>query len=269
MDALENIITEHAVDEVIIAIETSEHHKLNDIINRLAGQQVVIKIIPDMYDILSGSVKMNHVLGAVLIEIYPDLMPQWQKILKKIIDTSVSALVLILLTPLFCFIAIMVKLSSPGPIFYRQERIGLSSKPFIMYKFRSMYINSEELGPALSQANDSRITPWGKIMRKWRLDELPQFYNVLIGAMSLVGPRPERKYYIDRIIEAAPHYKHLHKVKPGITSWGMVKFGYAENVKQMIERMKYDLLYIENISLAVDFRIMIYTVLTIMQGRGK
>jgi lipopolysaccharide/colanic/teichoic acid biosynthesis glycosyltransferase len=184
-------------------------------------------------------------------------------------DVTASALVLILLSPLMLYVAIRVKFSSKGPIIYSQQRIGRRGKPFKIFKFRSMINNAEPDGPALSSINDPRITPWGKFMRKWRLDELPQFYNVIRGDMSLVGPRPEREHYISQILKAEPDYIHLQKVKPGITSWGMVKFGYAENIQQMIERVKYDLIYIENMSLANDFRIMLYTTLTIMQGRGK
>lgn len=266
---LEKIAGGDNIEEVIIAIETSEHHQLNEIINTLADTKVIIKIIPDMYDILSGSVKMNNVVGAPLIEIYPDMMPFWQKIIKRGLDVTASALALFVLTPLMLYIILRVRLSSSGGIFFTQERIGQHGKPFTMYKFRSMYTDAEAAGPKLSSKDDPRITPFGRMLRKWRFDELPQFYNILRGDMSLVGPRPERKFFIDQLIQRAPAYKHLQKVKPGITSWGMVKFGYAENVDQMIERMKWDLLYIENMSLAIDFKIMIYTVLVIMQGRGK
>jgi exopolysaccharide biosynthesis polyprenyl glycosylphosphotransferase len=269
LKSLGDVLKNNSIDEVIIAIETSEHNRIHDIINLLAEKHVVIKIIPDMYDILSGSVKMNHVLGAALIEIYPELMPQWQNNFKRIIDVSISALVLILLSPLILFVAIRVLFSSKGAIIYRQQRIGLHGKPFYIYKFRSMVSDAESEGPKLAVVNDPRITHWGKIMRKWRLDELPQFYNVILGDMALVGPRPEREHYISQIIIIEPDYIHLQKVKPGITSWGMVKFGYAENIQQMVERVKYDLIYIENMSLANDFRIMLYTTLTILQGRGR
>jgi exopolysaccharide biosynthesis polyprenyl glycosylphosphotransferase len=257
------------IKEVIIAIETSEHHRLSEIINTLADTNVVIKIIPDMYDILSGSVKMSNVIGAPLIEIYPDMMPFWQKILKRGMDVAFSAAALAILSPVMLYIILRVRLSSPGPVFFTQERIGHHGKPFTIYKFRSMYVGAETNGPKLSSKDDPRITPYGRSLRKWRFDELPQFYNILRGDMSLVGPRPERRYFIEQLVKRAPAYKHLQKVKPGITSWGMVKFGYAENVDQMIQRMKWDLLYIENMSLAIDFKIMIYTVLVILQGRGK
>ena len=175
---------------------------------------------------------------------------------------------MILLSPIYLVLAIAVKVSSPGPIIYSHERIGQYHKPFKIYKFRSMYVNSEENGPALSKKDDPRITKIGKFMRKTRLDETPQFFNVLRGDMSLVGPRPEREYYIKQIVEKAPHYLHLLSVRPGITSWGQVKYGYAENVDQMVERLKYDILYIENRSLLMDLKILIYTVKVVFLGKG-
>lgn len=268
-DKLQEAIREHKIEEVIIALESSEHQDLQDILNELEGTDVIVKVIPDMYDILSGSVRMDSIYGTPLIQVTQDIMAPWQQITKRAGDIFLSALALILLSPAYLFTALCVKLTSPGPIFYAQERIGKGGKPFMIYKFRSMVVDAEKMGPALSSDHDPRITSFGRFMRKVRLDEIPQFYNVLVGDMSLVGPRPERQHFIDLIVVKAPHYKHLLKVKPGITSWGMVKYGYAENVDQMIRRMKFDLLYIENMSLLVDLKILIYTIQTVLMGRGK
>jgi exopolysaccharide biosynthesis polyprenyl glycosylphosphotransferase len=267
--ALPELIKQYEIEEVIIAIDSSRHSDIIHVTNLLEGEPVTLKILPDTYDVLSGNVKIENVIGTALIEVKHEMMARWQQVIKRGLDIVVSLTVLLLLSPLYIILAVAVWRSSPGPVFFKQIRIGKNGRPFHIYKFRSMYVNAEDAGPALSSKNDKRITPVGKILRKYRLDEIPQFYNVLIGDMSLVGPRPERKFYIDQIVQIAPYYKQLLRVRPGITSWGMVKYGYAENVEQMVERLKFDILYIENMSLAVDFRIMIYTVLTILKGAGK
>ncbi len=266
---LRPLIAQHQVEEAIIAVESSEHEHISRILNELEGTQVRIKIIPDMYDILSGSVKMTSIFGAPLIEVNPQIMPAWQFALKRSIDVFFSLFALVVLAIPMVVIAVLVKLSSPGPVFFRQERVGLGGKPFRIIKFRSMVANAESNGPQLSSSTDPRITSIGRFLRRTRMDELPQFWNVLKGEMSLVGPRPERQHFIDEITKVAPHYRHLHKVRPGITSWGQVKFGYAENVDQMLRRLKYDILYIENMSLAVDLKILAYTALIVLKGDGK
>jgi exopolysaccharide biosynthesis polyprenyl glycosylphosphotransferase len=269
LNNLSQLLSQHRIEEVIIALEKEDYDLLKNIVSLIERTDVKIKISPDMYDILLGAVRMNNLFGALLYEVNTDAMPPGQRILKRLIDFFISLFSLIILLPFYFIMAVIVKTSSTGPIFYLQERIGIHGKPFKIIKFRTMYVDAEKFGPQLSSENDPRITKIGKFMRKFRIDEFPQFLNVLKGDMSLVGPRPERQFYIDQISKLEPQFLQLNKVRPGITSWGQVKFGYAENIEQMIQRMKFDLLYINNRSLSLDFKIMIYTIFIILKAKGK
>jgi exopolysaccharide biosynthesis polyprenyl glycosylphosphotransferase len=266
---LPELIQEHQVEDIILCTESGENEQITAIIDCVQNENIHLKIMPDQYSLVLGMVKMNNILGAMLVEVDFEVMPTWQKVLKRTIDIIASSLALILLSPIFVVLSILVKMDSRGPIFFTQPRIGLRGKLFNIIKFRSMKMNAEANGPQLSHDQDDRRTKIGVFLRQSRLDELPQFFNVFMGQMSLVGPRPEREFFKDQIIAKAPIYQRLQRIKPGITSWGQIKYGYASNVEEMIDRMKYDILYLENMSLGLDFKIMLYTLLIMVQGRGK
>lgn len=266
---IEQIIIKDNIKEIVLCFKENEETQFFNIYQMLNNYDLNINIVPNIKSLLIGKFELNHIFKQPLIIIRSNSTPYWQQNIKQVIDLTVSIFMLIFCLPFFIMISLIIKLTSKGPIFFIQERIGKNGKPFIMYKFRSMYLNAENNGPKLISKNDKRITPWGAFMRKTRIDELPQFYNVLIGDMSLVGPRPERQFYIDQIVKVAPNFKLRQKVKPGITSLAQVKYGYAENVDEMIKRLKYDIFYIKNMSLYLDFVIIYLTIITVLRAEGK
>jgi exopolysaccharide biosynthesis polyprenyl glycosylphosphotransferase len=269
ISGLEKIISDYGIEEVILALEAEQHNRLTEILTMIENRDIIIWGIPELHDFLSGTVRINTIYSSPLIKISNGLMPAWQENMKRLIDVFFSLIAMILFIPFYIVIPIMIKASGKGPVIYSQERIGKFGKPFRIFKFRSMNIEAEKNGPALSSKNDPRITPVGRFIRRTHLDEIPQFYNVIRGDMSLVGPRPERKFYIEQIVSRAPHYKLLLKLRPGITSWGQVKYGYASNVDEMLERLPYDMIYLKNISIYLDFKILIYTIINVFNGKGK
>ncbi len=269
VDKINEIIKEHDVKEIIFALDSNEHDKLLDLIGR-CDEEVNFKIVPDLYDAISGLARTNQIYGFPLIEIMPELMKPWEKVAKRLIDVLVSLVVLVVGLPLWILITILIKIDSRGPVIYKQERVGKDGKIFTLYKFRSMYENAEAMtGPTWATKNDPRVTRVGRILRKLHLDEVPQFFNVLKGDMSLIGPRPERPMFVEKLSKEIPLYRRRLKVKPGITGWAQVKYKYDESIEDVKKKLQYDLFYIENMSLRMDLKIIAYTILHVLSGKGQ
>ena len=268
MDDLPALIAKWKVEELIMAIDSQDVQDKHNLLNRLYPFRLPVKAAATETDIVSGYVTLVSLFGIPMVNLTPAFMPYWQQTLKRVFDKTAALLCLLLLSPVFLYLIWRVKRDTLGPVLFKQERIGKNGKPFMIYKFRTMFVDAEKDGPRLSCKEDPRVTPFGRLMRRYRLDELPQFVNVLKGDMSLVGPRPERQYFVDKIIEKAPHYYLTQSVLPGITSWGMVKFGYANSVDKMIDRLAYDMLYLENQSLLIDLKILLFTLKPLFKGKG-
>jgi exopolysaccharide biosynthesis polyprenyl glycosylphosphotransferase len=269
LEELLDIVYKTHSSEVIIALEREDHDLLVDIISRLENKGIGLKIVPDLYEILSGQARTSQLYGIPLIDIMPELMPEWEKKLKRISDVIISLFILTLTLPLNILVSIAIKLEGKGPVLFKQERIGMNNKKFKIYKFRSMYQDAEKnTGPVWSTKNDPRVTRIGKMIRQLRIDEIPQFINVLKGEMSLVGPRPEREYFVEMLSQQLPYYKRRLKVRPGITGWAQVKHKYDESIEDVKVKLRYDLFYIENMSLRMDIKILARTILVVLFGKG-
>ncbi len=268
--AIRPLIREHDIRDVIIALEPESRDDLVRILDLIDLPDVSVKILPDFHQMISGLNRTNQIYGLPLIEVMPDPMPTWERFMKRAMDVVISAVVLVLASPVFVLVAVAVRLSSSGPALFRQARVGLHGREFTIFKFRTMYEDAEKrTGPVFAQKNDPRLTPIGGLMRKLRLDELPQFWNVLRGDMSLVGPRPERAYFVEQFKEKIPLYTRRLRVKPGITGWAQVKWKYDESFEDVVEKTKYDLFYVENISLRMDLKILFNTIITVVTGKGQ
>ena len=262
-------LDEHMLDRAVITTAVSKREAMLGWVAVLEGKGVELLVVPNALDYMAGTVRSTNLFGVPLVNLSRTGFGPGMKVLKRFVDILGSSAALIFLSPVTLLVALAVKKGSAGPIFYRQERLGLHGKPFQIIKFRTMIEGAEGSRPQLSSDEDPRITAVGRRLRKMRLDELPQFWNVLKGEMSLVGPRPERAFFTDQIIQHSPHFLRLQQVRPGITSWGQVKYGYAENVNEMRQRLRYDIMYLENISLLLDLKILLFTVRTVLRGEGK
>ncbi|MCM1021207.1 MAG: sugar transferase [Muribaculum sp.] len=262
------MINERTIQTVVIVDSPTSIEDTLDVINYFLPTECDVLVDPEFFQKLSAPIRTQNVLGEPLVDVSHPAISGSTANIKRSFDVVASVIALLLLWPVMLIIAILVKRESPGPAIYSQVRIGRHKKPFKIYKFRSMYKDAEKNGPRLTSENDTRITPLGRKLRKYRLDELPQFWNIIRGDMSLVGPRPEREYFIKQIVERAPSYALVQQVRPGLTSWGMVKYGYASTVEGMVERLRYELMYIDNLSILLDLRIIIYTIKIVITGRG-
>lgn len=270
VDALPTMIDELEVQDVLIALGSDDHRELAEVLRLCDGKSVSLKIVPDFYSIIGGMARTEHIYGLPLIEVFPQPMPAWEQSTKRLFDFAVSLIVLMAGLPIWILIAASIRLTSPGPAIYRQRRVGRSGRHFTIYKFRTMHRNAEaQTGPVWAAKDDPRYTRIGRWLRKTRLDEIPQLWNVLRGSMSLVGPRPERPYFVKRFVDEIPLYNRRHRVKPGITGWAQVMWHYDSSLDDVRQKVKFDLFYIENMSLRMDFKILFRTVRAVTSGGGR
>lgn len=268
LNELNKFIDEYSIKEILIASDPSNKEILMDVINKTSETDVRLKIMPDLYEIISGMAKTQQIYGVPLIEVMPEIMTLRMKLIKRVIDIILSSTILIILSPVIIITALIIRFTSEGPAFYIQKRVGKNGRQFKLYKFRSMRKNAELEGPVWAEQDDPRVTHFGRFLRKIRLDEVPQFWNVLLNDMSIVGPRPERPYFIEVLKKEIPYYSRRLKVKPGITGWAQVKYKYDSTIEDVKVKLQYDFHYIENMSLTLDIKIMLFTLSVILRMKG-
>ncbi len=258
------------VQDVLLALGTEDHATLDEVLRVCDGKPVTLKLVPDFYAAVGGMARTEHTYGLPLIEVLPEPIPAWERRTKRIVDVVVSALVLVVGLPVWLAIAALVRLTSPGPAIYRQTRVGRHGRRFTILKFRTMVDGAErETGPVWAGRRDARVTPLGRWLRRLRVDEVPQMWNVLVGQMSLVGPRPERPYFVRQLADQIPLYSRRHRVQPGVTGLAQVKWGYDADLDDVRQKLKYDLFYIETMSLGLDAKILFQTIRTALTGKGQ
>ena len=266
---LPDILDRHRIQQVLIGLDSAQHDQLLDVISLCNGHNVGMKILPDMYDIVSGQARINSIFGQALMDVRPQIMKPWEETAKRMLDILISLIVLVFSFPVLLLIGIAVKFNSPGPAVYWQERVGKNGRKFNILKLRSMRLDAEkDSGPTWAEKDDPRVTAVGRFLRRTHLDELPQFYNVLVGDMSLVGPRPERKYFSDQFAKEIPLYRHRLRVRPGITGWAQIKYRYDQSIGDVKSKLRHDLFYIENMSWRLDLKILLNTLYVMLRGKG-
>ncbi len=267
---LEQKLDEISPEEVLVTMDASEHETLLEMTAMCDIRNITMKIVPDLYEVFSGQARTLQIYGSPLIEVNPQLMKPWEEAVKRILDIVISIIIMLVSLPVCLIMAIAIRLEGKGPVFFSQERVGKNGSIFTLYKFRSMVTDSEKGGPQWTTVNDPRVTAVGRFIRKTHIDEIPQFWNILKGEMSLVGPRPEQPFYVKKYSEQLSYYTRRLKVKPGLTGWYQVKYTtYSETLDEIKVRLQFDFFYIENISLKLDLEIMVRTVFRVLKGHGQ
>jgi len=267
---INQIITKNQIDDVIIALDKPSPERIMDTIMNVNGHPVSMKILPDMYEVVTGLARTNQLVGVPLIDVNLNLDTLYSKHLKRIIDIFIGTISLISIFPFWILIALGIKIDSKGPILYKQERIGMDGEKFLINKFRTMVLNAEDdTGPVWSGKDDSRITSFGSFLRRFHLDETPQLINIIFGDMASIGPRPERPYFIERLEKKYPFYKRRLKIRPGVSGWAQIKQPYDEKYEDVHQKLKYDFFYIENLSFRLDLKILLGTFWVTIFGHSR